>query len=99
MRVIFRIFTTLGAGLLPALLELILGMKNVLPDAEIGVAYSAAIGSLAWIVMPRTVARVLKLPKFVRWVALSALITAIAAVGGLIALSAVTLLQVVPSRS
>lgn len=96
MRIIFRVLSTIGAGLLPALLEWGLGMKNVLADAEIGVAYSAAIGSIAWIVLPRTVGRVLKLPRFVRWVALVALITVIAAVGGLIAIALVTAFHVLP---
>jgi two-component system sensor histidine kinase AlgZ len=96
MRILLKILATVGAGLLPALLEWGLGMRNVLPDAEIGVAYSAAIGSIGWIVLPRTVGSILKLPKFVSWIALVALITAIAAVGGLIAISAVTALHVLP---
>jgi len=100
-RAIFRTLSIVGLGVLPALLEWGINaapMDGVLQDAAIGVAYSVVIGGLGWTILPRTVGRILKLPKFRRWTTLIALITAMAAIGGLIALLALTAFHVVPLR-
>jgi two-component system sensor histidine kinase AlgZ len=47
--------------------------------------------------MPRAAGPILKLPLFLRWITLLALIITTAAVGGLIAMSTVTLLHVIPA--
>jgi two-component system sensor histidine kinase AlgZ len=96
-RVIIRVLAILGAGLLPSLLEWALSMKNVRYDAAIGVAYAAANGSLGWFILPRTVGPILKLPLFLRWITLVAMIVTMAAAGGLIAISTVALLHVIPA--
>ena len=96
-RTIFRILAILGAGLLPTLLEWALGMRGLLYDAAIGVAYSAAIGSIGWLILPRAAGPILKLPRFLRWITLLTVIVTMAAAGGLIAMSAVTLLHIIPA--
>jgi sensor histidine kinase YesM len=96
-RIVFRTLAILGAGLLPALLEFAMGVKEVRYDAALGVAYAAANGSLSWFILPRTAGRILKLPLILRWTTLVTLIVAIATVGGLLAISAVTLLHLISS--
>jgi two-component system sensor histidine kinase AlgZ len=95
-RIVFRALAIISTGLLPALLELTLGVKDVRYDAAIGVAYAAANGSLGWLILPRIVGPILKLPLFIRWITLVALIATMAAAGGLIAISAVTLVDIIP---
>ena len=98
-RILFRILASAGAGLLPAVFELAINavsFEAALTDAAIGIAYAGAISSIAWTVLPRAVRRTLKLPRFTRWVTLILLISVIAAIGGLIAISAVVILRIIP---
>jgi sensor histidine kinase YesM len=96
VKVILRILAIAGAGLLPALFEWGLRMHDILPDAEIGVCYAASIGTIGWTVLPRTVGPILKFPPFAKWITLIALITAMAAVGGLIAMLLAAGLHIIP---
>lgn len=99
VRIFLQIVASLAAGLIPGLLEWGLGTpsKVALDDCAIGLVFSGVISAIGWSVLPRGVGRILLLPKFVRWVALVAVITLIAAVGSLLASAAVTALHLMPA--
>jgi LytS/YehU family sensor histidine kinase len=100
-RIFLQVLASLAAGLIPGLLEWVLGFSpnDVFTDCVIGLAYSAAISAIAWSVLPRAIPIILKLPRFFRWVTLIVVITAIAALGGFIAVYAVTALHVIPASA